>query len=191
MKAPNRIETPRLVLSIPGESDAEEIFARYARDEDVTRFLSWPHHRSVQQTRAFIAFSTAEWERWPAGPYLIRSRNDGRLLGGTGLSFEAPHEAMTGYVLAHDAWGQGYATEALRAMIALSEQLGLARLFALCHPAHSASLHVLEKCGFTQDTGWEGRAMFPNLPPGLPQAALCYERLRTTDDGLQATGDGP
>lgn len=176
MNALRHIQTSRLVLSVPTDDDAEEIFARYAGDEDVTRFLSWPHHRSLQDTRAFVAFSIAEWQRWPAGPYLIRTRDDGRLVGGTGLSFDRPDEAMTGYVLAKDAWGLGYATEVLRAMVDLSQQLGLARLFALCHPAHSASLHVLEKCDFTQDTTWSGRAVFPNLPPGVPQTALCYER---------------
>lgn len=176
MEAPHRIETPRLVLSPPTVDDAEEIFARYARDENVTRFLSWPHHRSVQETRAFVAFSLGEWQRWPAGPYLIRSREDGRLLGGTGLSFTQTDEATTGYVLARDAWGQGYATEVLRAMVELSRQLGLTRVIALVHPAHSASLHVLEKCGFVEDPTWTGRAIFPNLPPGVPQAALRYQR---------------
>jgi hypothetical protein len=29
---------------------------------------------------AFLAFSDAEWERWPAGPYLVVSRENGRLL---------------------------------------------------------------------------------------------------------------
>lgn len=192
MNAPHHIETLRLVLSAPTVDDAAEIFARYASDDDVTRFLSWPHHRSVQDTRAFVAFSMTEWQRWPAGPYLIRSRDDGRLLGGTGLSFDQPDEATTGYVLAKDAWGRGYATEVLWAMVDLSQQLGLARLLALCHPAHSASLHVLEKCGFTQDMDWTGKAVFPNLPPGVPQAALCYERRRAADEELstQPEDDG-
>lgn len=84
MKAPASIETTRLVLRRPSTRDAEAIFARYAGDPDVTRFVGWPRHQSVADTRAFLDFSDAEWERWPAGPYLIESRADGTLLGGTG-----------------------------------------------------------------------------------------------------------
>ena len=100
MKAPVQFETDRLTLVAPTAADAEVIFERYAGDPEVTKYLGWPRHRSVADTREFLAFSVAEWERWGAGPYLIRERSDGRLLGGTGLGFTRPDEAVTGYVLA-------------------------------------------------------------------------------------------
>ena len=65
-----------------------------------TQVRSWPTHRSVEDTIRFLESSEAEWDRWPAGPFLIESRSDGRLLGSTGLSFETPERAVTGYVLA-------------------------------------------------------------------------------------------
>src|SRR5688500_18063400 len=116
MKAPDTIQTPRLVLRRPRPEDAEAIFARYASDPEVTRYVGWLVHTSVEDTRTFLAFAAAEWEHWPAGPYLVCARAGGTLLGGTGLAFETPQRAMTGYVLARDAWGRGYATEALQAM---------------------------------------------------------------------------
>jgi [ribosomal protein S5]-alanine N-acetyltransferase len=175
MKAPTQIETARLTLMRPVPGDAANVFDRYAGDEDVTRFLGWPRHRSVADTEAFLTFSVSEWERWPAGPYLIRSRHDSRLLGGTGLAFDAPDHAVTGYVLARDAWGLGYATEALTAITALARRLGVARLSAFCHPEHRASWRVLEKCGFARDGAWSRQAEFPNLAPGLLQNVLRYE----------------
>ncbi len=69
-----------------------------------------------RDTRAFLGFSDADWAKWPAGAYLIFSRAEVALLGGTGLSFVNATEAVTGYVLAQDAWGKGYATEALESM---------------------------------------------------------------------------
>jgi ribosomal-protein-alanine N-acetyltransferase len=173
LKAPLQIDTPRLRLSRPTVRDAEAVFERYASDPDVTQFVGWPLHRSIDDTRAFLNFSASEWERWPAGPYLIRSRSDGRLLGSTGLGFETPAEAATGYV-AKDAWGQGYATEALRAMMELALRIGVARLHALFHPQHRASWRVLEKCGFVRDLTWSRQAEFPNLAPGLLQNVLRY-----------------
>ena len=174
MKAPAQIETTRLILRQPKMSDAVTMFERYASDPEVTRFLGWPRHRSVRDTETFLQFSAQEWERWPAGPYLIISRTDGQLLGSTGLGFQAPHEAVTGYVLATDAWGKGYATEALTAVIDVTRRTGVTRLFALCHPEHRSSRRVLEKCGFVRDDPSTRQVEFPNLSPGVQQDALCY-----------------
>jgi len=176
LKAPTHIATARLTLSPPSLSDAAAIFERYASDPDVTRYLGWPRHQSVADTDSFLRFSAAEWEQRPAGPYLIRARSDDRLLGSTGLGFEGGHltEAVTGYVLAKDSWGMGYATEALRAMIDVAQQIDVARLYALCHSEHRASWRVLEKCGFAQDKSWTRQAEFPNLAPGVRQNVVCY-----------------
>ena len=88
MKAPIGLETTRLILRQPLMSDATEIFERYASDAEVTRFLGWPRHQSVSDTEAFLRFSAEEWDRWPAGPYLIVSRAIGQVLGGPVLGFK-------------------------------------------------------------------------------------------------------
>src|SRR5437773_3601813 len=113
VRASQTVTTARLLLRRPLASDTAAIFTRYSSDPEVTRYVGWPTHTSVDDTRAFLAFSDDQWDRWPAGPYLVCSRADGAVLGSTGLMFEAPATAMTGYVFATDAWGQGYATEAL------------------------------------------------------------------------------
>jgi [ribosomal protein S5]-alanine N-acetyltransferase len=177
MKAPIQLQTTRLILRQPRMSDAVEIFERYASDVEVTRFLGWPCHRSVSDTEAFLRFSAAEWDQWPAGPYLIVSRTDGQLLGSTGFGFQTPHEAMTGYVLAKTAWGKGFATEALTAIVDVATRIDVSRLFALCHPEHRPSRRVLEKCGFVRDDVLKPTMEFPNLSPGVRQEALCYARV--------------
>jgi RimJ/RimL family protein N-acetyltransferase len=181
MMAPPEVTTARLILVRPRAGDAPDVFTRYASDPDVTRYLAWPRHTSVRDTQAFLTLSDAEWERWPAGPYLIRRRSDDYLLGSTGLSFDSADQAVTGYVLARDAWGQGYATEALTAMVDVARQTGVRRLYALCHPDHRASWHVLEKCGF--DRVDDTRAVFPNLAPGVTQPTRCYRVLLTPAAG--------
>ena len=168
------LETSRLRLRTPQAADAPAIFARYASDPRVTRYLGWPTHRTVADTEAFLAFSAAEWARWPLGPLLIESLADGRLLGSTGLGFDTPRQASTGYVLAYDAWGFGYATEALTAVRDRAADLALERVYALCHPAHRASARVLEKCGFLSEGRLPGFAQFPNLAPGVQADVLCY-----------------
>lgn len=176
MKAPERIETERLVLRRPRGADAAAIFGRYACAEEVTRYLAWPRHRSVAETEAYLAHCDEEWRRWPAGGYLIEE--DGALVGGTGLHFEAEHCASTGYVLARDAWGRGIATEALRAMVEVADTMqGLRRLHALCHAEHAASARVLEKAGFAREGTLRRHTLFPNLDGGRVCDVLCYARI--------------
>lgn len=182
MGAPERLETERLVLRRPSLADAEGIFSRYASDLEVTRFLSWPRHRTLEDTRVFLEFSESEWTRWPAGPYLIESREDGRLMGSTGLGFETPFRAATGYVLARDAWGRGYATEALGAIVLLAPTVGIRRLYALCHPEHLSSQRVLDKCHFIREGLLRRHSEFPNLQLGEPGDVLCYARVFSAEE---------
>jgi ribosomal-protein-alanine N-acetyltransferase len=177
VRAPTAIETARLVLRRPHDEDVEAMFERYASDPEVTRFVGWPTHESLEHTRTFLDFARAEWDRWPAGPYVIASRDDETIIGSTGLAFETPYRAATGYVLSRSAWGRGYATEALRAVAELAPALGVQRLYAVCHVDHLASAHVLEKCGFLREGTLRGYAEFPNLAPGVAADVLCYARV--------------
>jgi RimJ/RimL family protein N-acetyltransferase len=56
-------------------------------------------------------------------------------------------------------------------------ELGVRRLYALCHTEHRASRHVLEKCGFQREGVLRRYAEFPNLDPGVPLDVFCYARL--------------
>lgn len=177
VKAPEVIESSRLLFRRPAVADAEEIFSRYASDPEVTRFMSFRRHESLQDTLQFISWSDAEWERWPAGPYLIRSRPDNVLVGSTGLSFETPYRAMTGYLFARDSWGLGYASEALRSMVATASSVGVKRLYADCHTGHEQSRRVLEKGGFLCEGILRRYMEFPNLAPGEPADVFCYSLI--------------
>ena len=80
-------------------------------------------------------------------------------------------------MLAKDAWGRGYATEALGAMVGIARAAGVRRLYALCHSEHLASARVLEKCHFAREGVLRGYAEFPNLKPVQPHDVLCYAIL--------------
>jgi len=174
MKAPTRVRTNRLLLRRPAHADAELIYRRYAGDPAVGRYLAWPIHESVGDTRVFLEFSDSEWNDWPAGPYLVFTADEGTLLGSTGLAFESPAVASTGYVIAADSWGEGIATEAVGAMIRLAADLGVERLHALCHVDHKPSQRVLEKAGFALEVRRDRHFEFPNLDPGVLHDVFVY-----------------
>jgi RimJ/RimL family protein N-acetyltransferase len=123
----------------------------------------------------FLAFSDSEWARWPAGPYLIELAGARDVIGSTGISYHDSTVASTGYVLAKDVWGRGFATEALRAIVETADELGITKLQALCHPENGASLRVLEKCGFGRERK-NVISIFPNLDADQPQGCFSYVR---------------
>lgn len=170
--APPTLSSARLAYRRPLERDARAIFERYASDETATRYMSFPRHRSIDDAIAFVAWSDAQWSETGLGPYLIHDPSSGELLGSTGLhAGDGPVDAATGYILARDAWGRGYATEALRTMVGLAASLGYRSLEAPCHPDNVASQRVLKKCGFVATTPRD--FAFPNV--GLvPVAALVF-----------------
>lgn len=61
-------------------------------------------------------------------------------------------ETEVGYGLVREAWGWGFATEALRALLAETDEMGV-RIRATVLPENAASLRVLAKCGFTHLRG--------------------------------------
>ena len=181
MIIPDQFESERLLFRRPTMSDAEAIFRTFATDPEVTRFVSWPTHKRIDDTKAFLEFSDTTWKQSKVGPYLITSRADARLLGSTGLQLESPHMAMTGYVFARQFWKQGFATETVRAIIyqvqtSFVKKSGLFRLYAYTHVDHHASSHVLEKCGFELEGVLRNYCVFPNLlgNDGLPSDVRLY-----------------
>ncbi|NKB34962.1 MAG: GNAT family N-acetyltransferase [Pseudomonadales bacterium] len=168
------ITTDRLTLRPPNLADAETIFSQYVSDAEVTRYLGWPRHTELTQTQAFIEFSIEKWEQDQIGPYIILDKLTDTVIGGTGLELTEPGIASTGYVLARDSWGRGYATEALRAMVELARNRPIDTVFALCHPEHAASIRVLEKCDFHFDARLAGFIEFPNLQSRAASDALKF-----------------
>ena len=176
---PHLIQTARLRLRRPRAEDAGGIYIRYAGDPEVTRYLSWPTHRSVDDTRAFLEYAEAGWEDGSSLAYLVERLSDGVLLGSTGLVIESPSCFSTGYVFARDSWGNGYASESLAAMLELAfVQPSVARVYALCDAEHRASARVMEKCGMRPEGLRRAHTILPNLSPH-PRDMLCYAKLRT------------
>jgi RimJ/RimL family protein N-acetyltransferase len=175
-QVPESLTTDRLVLRRPRPADAAAIFSGYAADPLVTRLLGWPRHRSIDDSRAFIAWCDDVWASRGAGPYLIVNGDD--VIGSTGLDLETEWRAQTGYVLARAAWRRGYATEATTAMVELADAIRVIRLYALCHPDNPASARVLVKAGFNLEGVLRRYCPFPNSGADGPLDVQCWARVR-------------
>ncbi len=185
-RVPEIFSTARLTLRRPQSSDASAMFRAYASRPEVTRYLSWPTHRSVDATLAFVRFSDDAWQRDGAGPWLVFATASGALLGSTGLEAGADGTATTGYLLVPEAWGQGYATELLLGVIDEARAGGFTRLSALVNPENRASIRVLEKAGLTRAPDRGQTHPFPNLDAARPLPVFGYELALSPVDSERA-----
>jgi RimJ/RimL family protein N-acetyltransferase len=141
------LRTRRLTLRPFEVSDAErlvEIVSNWnvAR---MLRLLPWP--LTLENQREWLATHAPEWRAGTA--YRFAIIREGRLIGCVDLDEIEGGQGVIGYWLEEAAWGQGFASEAARALVDFAAQsLGLTRLesgHALDNPA---SGHVLMKLGF-------------------------------------------
>jgi ribosomal-protein-alanine N-acetyltransferase len=175
-RAPETIETARLVLRRHTAADATAVFEHYGRDAEVARYMSWRQHVSVADADAFIARCLTVRDDASAFPWAIVRRDDGRLIGGFELRVEAPR-AEFGYCLARTEWGKGYTPEAARAVVELAlAHASIFRVWAFCDVEKVRSARVLEKAGLTR----EGclRSWFTPPAFGVPHDVWCYARIK-------------
>ncbi|MDB5493730.1 MAG: acetyltransferase, family, partial [Phenylobacterium sp.] len=67
--------------------------------------------------------------------------------------------AEVGFMLGRQTWGQGYALEAMRAVIAFAASAGLRRLTARTHLGNRRSESLLEKLGFEAEGRLRGHVL--------------------------------
>jgi RimJ/RimL family protein N-acetyltransferase len=135
------IETARLLLRSPRPDDAKAITALINDRRVADNMASIPHPYTRKDARAFI-------ENAKGKPLFVIALRDGKLIGGCGGTYRGDHPEL-GYWIGVPHWGNGYATEAARALIDYCfGELGYDELLAGARVTNPASRRVLEKCGF-------------------------------------------
>jgi RimJ/RimL family protein N-acetyltransferase len=175
---PKEFTTARLFARPARVADAAEIFASYAADPDVTRFLSWRHHTAVATVEQFLAILENAWTTGTGHrAYVLRLRTTGEVIGSIGLDHKGS-AVVLGYVLAKKNWGNGYAAEALAHLVDwVLAQPGVYRAWAFCDVENPGSARVMEKAGMT----FEGRLRRWHICPEIgaePRDCVVYARVR-------------
>jgi RimJ/RimL family protein N-acetyltransferase len=149
-----RMNTKRLVLRQFKKSDLEPLLA-YRNDPEVSRYQGWGTSFSSAQASQFIAeMSTREMGQVGWTQLAIEQQATGAMIGDIALNtleFE-PQTAMIGYTLAREAWGQGFAIEAVTAVLKYCfENLNMHRIRANCDARNESSWRLLEKLHFRRE----------------------------------------
>jgi RimJ/RimL family protein N-acetyltransferase len=146
-----------LTLRAPTLKDAKAV-AVLANDRRIAENTARiPHPYKLADAESFIAGANkADGET----VFLITGRdsaNRGQILGACGVAVADPNAPELGYWLGVPHWGQGFATEALHAVIDFAfSEFEHSALHAGARVTNPASRRVLEKCGFQ----WTGVGLY-------------------------------
>lgn len=144
------IETERLILRKAKISDAECMFKNWASDSRVTKFMTWPPYRNVEDVKGYIGFLNENHKNNNYYDWVIELKEIGEPVGSISVVQlrEDIESAEVGYCLGFDWWHNGIMTEAFTAVIKfLFEEVGVNRIEATHDLNNPNSGKVMKRCG--------------------------------------------
>ena len=136
--------TERLIIRDFRETDGEDLY-EYISDEEVVKFEPY---KPFSREEAYIEAK----RRLGDDRFIAVCLKSGKLIGN--LYFEkGDFETWeVGYVFNKAYWGNGYATESLKALMKYAfEELKVRRIIAKCDPNNSNSWRLLERVGMRRE----------------------------------------
>jgi len=173
-KGTPQLETKRLILRRLRPEDENDVF-EYASDEEVSRFVFWNTHRSIEDSRNFINSTLGRYERDEAGEWGIVLKEENKLIGTIGFTgFDSrSRRAEIGYVLSRKYWGQGIMPEALNRLLEFAfTEMDLNRVE--CHHVspNEKSGRVMQKVGMSYEGTAREKVFFKGQFWDLKQYAI-------------------
>jgi RimJ/RimL family protein N-acetyltransferase len=174
------LETERLTLRRPTLADVKAI-ARLANDRRIaenTRRL--PHPYSQDHAVEFVRATAAQ----PRETVFLIEINHAPI-GMVGIDRREPDAPELGYWLGVEHWGQGFGTEAARAVIDFFfEEFESDHLISGARVANPSSRNILEKCGFQ----WSGVELHRFEALGCSTPVDCFRLTRSVWSSLKNWG---
>lgn len=170
------IETERMILRSWKPEDLPSFIAMN-KDKRVMRYF--PATLSDSETIAFYHRIQDEFNRRSWGLYAVEIKSTGEFIGYVGLheiGFEADFTPgiEIGWRLAADYHNHGYATEAAKAVLILTKESGIKRLYSFTAKINIPSERVMQKIGMLKIKEFA----HPKLPSHSP---LCTHVLYSID----------
>jgi RimJ/RimL family protein N-acetyltransferase len=183
------LETTRLILRDFTADDWPAVLA-YQSDPRYLRYYEWTG-RTAAEVQAFVQMFLDHQRQQPRTRFqlAVTLKPDGRLIGNCGIRLRhaGSHEAEIGYELAHDAWRQGYATEAATEIIRFGfETLGVHRITAEVVADNAGSIRVLERLGMRREGHFRDRERYKGRWWDVLAYAILEDEWRA---GRKAAGD--
>ena len=146
------LQTPRLLLRRFTLDDAQAMFALWCNDPQVTRFLSWPPHGTIDNTKRLLKSWRQRYEDTMFYNWCIEF--EGLPIGGIDLIMRSAKSlrAELGYCIATKYSGRGIVTEAACGVLTYAfETVELHKICAKHDVENPASGRIMQKLGMRQE----------------------------------------
>jgi len=146
-----RLETDRLILRRYVKEDAAAMYKNWASDKEVTKYLTWPPHSSLEVSQRVIEdwmgqYSNENYYHWA----IVWKDGGDEPIGDIAVVEMKEYISMVhiGYCIGRAWWKKGITSEALKAVMDfLFDVVGVNRIEARHDPRNPNSGRVMKKCG--------------------------------------------
>ncbi len=150
------LTTERLELWQPQRDDHAGLDAIYADPRTLPFLGHWSP--SPADTFARLCRNAGTWTLYGYGIFMVRRRGDAQIIGSCGVfrSWRGFARGLddipeAGWIIHPDYWGQGYAGEAMRAVLPwFDAEHGLQRIACMIEAGHAASERLALQLGFVE-----------------------------------------
>ena len=174
-----KLETDRLVLRRYVKEDAAAMYQNWASDQEVTRFLTWPAHSSLEVSQSVTEdwvhqYSNENYYHWA----IVLKDNGDEPIGDIAVVNMKENISMVhiGYCIGRTWWHRGITSEALKAVMDfLFDVVDANRIEARHDPGNPHSGNVMKKCGMK----YEGTLRSSDWNNQGVCDACCYALLKS------------
>jgi RimJ/RimL family protein N-acetyltransferase len=152
-KAEKTIETERLLLRIFKESDAKNV-SRMCNNYNIYKStLNLPYPYPLECALSWIVTHEQNFELDRMYEFAITDKNSGQLYGAIAISNHKQHKnGEMAYWVGEEYWGNGYGTEAAKAMIDfVFKEKSFHRVYARYFKSNPSSGKIMKKCGMVYE----------------------------------------
>ena len=145
-----RLETDRLILRRFTLEDAGSVFKNWASDEEVTKYLTWPTHKTIDVSRGYMDYCVKGYDHPSFYQWGIELKETRELIGNISVVqvTDEIDRLELGWVIGRPYWGNGYTAEAAIIIIAfLFDQVGANCICAGHDVNNPNSGRVMQKAG--------------------------------------------
>ncbi len=172
------LATERLTLRRFEIEDAEHMYYNWASDPEVTRYLTWPAHKSVEVTEQVLKDWILQYDKKEYYQWAIELNELEQPIGSISAvkADDRTKSVEIGYCIGREFWNKGYTTEALREVIRFFlAEVGAGRVCARHDSNNPNSGKVMEAAGMEYE-GTLRRADYNNQ--GICDAVV-YAKIRS------------
>ena len=121
-----KIVTPRLIIRKPKITDAEDMFKNWANDVEVTKYLTWDPHPSLDVTRMILSMWINLNKSSSSSEWLIIYRASKQAIGSINVyNIDQNKECDIGFCISRQFWNKGLMSETVYHILKYIFSLGI------------------------------------------------------------------